>query len=512
TAFTLRAGWPSIPDLSLQLLGPSGSLVAQTARTSAQPLHLSYTVPTSGTGDYKARLVSNEPAGYAVVDLAVTSQRLAYADVSLNVKNASGQLVGSARSTSGTLSVPSVATPSAGAYTVELVNNSADLTVPGFTAVTRAPADLSAFRADLVLKDANGNVVAQDLSATSPKSITASVASGAYTVVVTPTPGNGTATLNVDYPSAPSKEVIAYDAADHAVSLDDGSVTTLETLAPSGRVIHRSVRDDATGAMSMDDAYGYSSSGDAPSYTRGADGTVTTYVSGPGGLLATYTGTTPTYPIANAHGDIVGTTDAAGAFTAAPATDEFGVAAVPPPGRLGWLGSQERFATGGNLKLIRMGVRLYDPALGRFLSVDPIEGGSANDYDYCSGDPVNCFDLTGLASEKALNQAEQEALRRKAAGEPYDRKAYNGANQKQKYNEKIRGERNKQKRQSDFSATPTTRGAYLAQYPTTSTSANWQPNYGAGAAGAGALVTLWLLGKWLSPACGPFVPACAVAL
>ncbi|MCW2573595.1 MAG: hypothetical protein JWO88_3653 [Frankiales bacterium] len=42
-----------------------------------------------------------------------------------------------------------------------------------------------------------------------------------------------------------------------------------------------------------------------------------------------------------------------------------------------------------------MGVRLYDPKLGRFLEVDPIEGGSANDYDYCNGDPINCFDLGG---------------------------------------------------------------------------------------------------------------------
>lgn len=52
-----------------------------------------------------------------------------------------------------------------------------------------------------------------------------------------------------------------------------------------------------------------------------------------------------------------------------------------------------------------MGVRLYDPRLGRFTSVDAIEGGNANDYDYCSGDPINCKDLTGLygySYEKSL--------------------------------------------------------------------------------------------------------------
>ena len=42
-----------------------------------------------------------------------------------------------------------------------------------------------------------------------------------------------------------------------------------------------------------------------------------------------------------------------------------------------------------------MGVRLYQPATGRFMSVDPVAGGSASAYDYCSADPVNCTDLGG---------------------------------------------------------------------------------------------------------------------
>jgi len=29
-----------------------------------------------------------------------------------------------------------------------------------------------------------------------------------------------------------------------------------------------------------------------------------------------------------------------------------------------------------------------------------VEGGSANDYDYCAGDPINCNDLDGLRSKK----------------------------------------------------------------------------------------------------------------
>jgi hypothetical protein len=34
----------------------------------------------------------------------------------------------------------------------------------------------------------------------------------------------------------------------------------------------------------------------------------------------------------------------------------------------------------------------------RFLEADPIEGGSANDYDYVNGDPINSFDLAGLCN------------------------------------------------------------------------------------------------------------------
>jgi RHS repeat-associated protein len=47
--------------------------------------------------------------------------------------------------------------------------------------------------------------------------------------------------------------------------------------------------------------------------------------------------------------------------------------------------------------LIEMGARPYDPQIGRFYSPDPVDGGSCNEYDYTCQDPVNAFDLTGLA-------------------------------------------------------------------------------------------------------------------
>ncbi|MGH8974065.1 MAG: PA14 domain-containing protein, partial [Acidimicrobiia bacterium] len=209
-------------------------------------------------------------------------------------------------------------------------------------------------------------------------------------------------------------ERIAYDANDHAVEIDDGTSVAHETLSPSGRVLHRQVTDSGTGLpVQVATNYGYSGPGDSPAYaitgdisvaltTNGttlepASAAATSYLSGPVGLLLSSTAGIPTYPLANAHGDVVGTTDVlAGVLLPTPVADEFG-RGDPPPDRLGWLGSHQRYSTGGDLKLVRMGVRLYDPALGRFLQVDPVEGGCANDYTYVHGDPINSFDLSGEA-------------------------------------------------------------------------------------------------------------------
>ncbi|MFF9122922.1 RHS repeat-associated core domain-containing protein [Streptomyces sp. NPDC014889] len=75
------------------------------------------------------------------------------------------------------------------------------------------------------------------------------------------------------------------------------------------------------------------------------------------------------------------------------------------PTRYNWLGAKQRSSetlTG----VVLMGVRLYNPQTGRFLSADAVYGGNANAYDYAHAGPLNRFDLDGKWSwRKTLRRA-----------------------------------------------------------------------------------------------------------
>jgi RHS repeat-associated protein len=147
----------------------------------------------------------------------------------------------------------------------------------------------------------------------------------------------------------------------------------------------------------------YAADADTPSWTVDVDGgaeTTTRYVSGGGGMLAMQQVDGQTvYPLYNPHGDMWSITDTGGDVIVTFSYDEYGNPAQAPTGfeeldRYGWLGQQQR-EWDPEVGVTLMGVRGYDPTIGRFLSVDPVYGGSANAYDYTAGDPINGYDLDG---------------------------------------------------------------------------------------------------------------------
>lgn len=169
---------------------------------------------------------------------------------------------------------------------------------------------------------------------------------------------------------------------------------------------YRTFTDNITGSTVTSTNHYTSSAGDSPAWVDEGNGSSTRNTSGLDGnlgALTSYTNSTGVvsslrFQLANLHGDIVTTSSASASTYDGPVmdTDEYG---SPKPSntsaaRYGWLGGQQRSAdTLGGLAL--MGVRLYSPFLGRFLSVDPVVGGSANAYDYVNQDPINSFDLDG---------------------------------------------------------------------------------------------------------------------
>ena len=132
-------------------------------------------------------------------------------------------------------------------------------------------------------------------------------------------------------------------------------------------------------------------------------GTITGFdIDGPAGDLAHYTAApssalNPTYSYYSGHGDLAAEAHHSGSRTRLLRLDPWGVPLTSP----GSPDLQELYTGRWDKKhdlasgLIEMGARPYSAEIGRFLALDPVDGGSCSAYEYTCQDPVNFHDLDG---------------------------------------------------------------------------------------------------------------------
>ncbi len=187
----------------------------------------------------------------------------------------------------------------------------------------------------------------------------------------------------------------SYYSNDLVQSQTQGAITNTYQLDGS---LRQRLRTQTGGSEPGTEVYHYAGGSDSPAWIDRGTSWSRSIAGIDGGLAAIQDSSKgTTLQLTNLHGDIVATASTNPEATKLLANfefDEFGNPKQSGGSKYGWLGGKGR-RTELPSGVIQMGVRSYVPTLGRFLSVDPVSGGSANAYDYVNADPVNSIDLGG---------------------------------------------------------------------------------------------------------------------
>jgi RHS repeat-associated protein len=203
---------------------------------------------------------------------------------------------------------------------------------------------------------------------------------------------------------------LGYFSNDMVATQAQGSGSSAASIAfgldPEQDRVSTQATSTAAGVKTLTNHYDDASDETAWTSTTKTDGTTVTkrYLDGiDGNLAATVTDGTVKLDLTNLHGDTVATIDpAATTISSYHETTEYGLPRDPATAAddYGWLGGKKRSSDDlGGLTL--MGVRLYNPATARFLSVDPVPGGNPNAYTYPT-DPINGYDLNGMFGWRSI--------------------------------------------------------------------------------------------------------------